>query len=29
VFERLGQYESALSRQVVRILFLIRAARVR
>jgi hypothetical protein len=28
-FERLGRYESALSRQVVRILFLIRAARVR
>jgi hypothetical protein len=28
VFERLGRYESALSRQVVRILFLLRSARV-
>ena len=28
VFERLGQYESALSRQVVRILFLLKSARV-
>jgi hypothetical protein len=29
VFERLGRYESALARQVTRVLFLIRAARVR
>jgi hypothetical protein len=29
VFERLGRYESALARQVMRILFLIKAARVR
>jgi hypothetical protein len=29
VFERLGRYESALARQVMRILFLIRAAKVR
>ena len=29
VFERLGRYESALSRQVVRILFLLKSARVR
>jgi hypothetical protein len=28
VFERLGRYESALSRQVVRILFLLKSARV-
>jgi hypothetical protein len=29
IFERLGRYESALSRQVVRILFLLKSARVR
>jgi hypothetical protein len=28
IFERLGQYESALSRQVARILFLLKSARV-
>ena len=28
IFERLGRYESALSRQVVRILFLLKSARV-